>query len=57
MKMVARPCPLCRALVETHERRTNPPVLYTCSQCGAGLWLIIGMLGYRLVVAQVGVRT
>lgn len=57
MKMVARPCPLCHALVETHERRTNPPVLYTCSQCGAGLWLIIGMLGYRLVVAQVGVRT
>jgi endogenous inhibitor of DNA gyrase (YacG/DUF329 family) len=55
--MVTRECPLCAGKVETHSSRTNPPTLYTCSQCGAGLWLISGFLGYRLVVASVGVRT
>ncbi|WP_321417194.1 hypothetical protein [uncultured Methanomethylovorans sp.] len=56
MKTVARPCPLCSQLVQTNERRTVPPNLYTCPQCGAGLWLITGTLGYRLVVAHAGVR-
>jgi hypothetical protein len=55
--MVKRECPLCAGKVETHSSRTNPPTLYTCSQCGAGLWLVTGMLGSRLVVAQSGVRT
>lgn len=54
--MVQRECPICAGRVETHPSRTNPPTLYTCPQCGAGLWLSTCSLGYRLTVAQSGVR-
>lgn len=51
-----RKCPLCSGPVGTHITSTRPPTLYTCPKCGAGLWLVTCSLGYRLIVAQTGVR-
>lgn len=52
---VERRCPRCGGFVVTDRTRVNPPKIYTCPQCGAGLWLIVACsLGYKLIVAQEG---
>ena len=48
-----RPCPECGAGVESDTVKANALKTYTCSQCGAKLWLIQSALSDRLVVAQV----
>ncbi|OPY19167.1 MAG: hypothetical protein A4E23_01250 [Methanomethylovorans sp. PtaU1.Bin073] len=56
-QMIERKCPLCSGSVKTHSTHIRPLADYTCPQCGAKLWLTTCSLGYRLTVAQSGVRT
>lgn len=49
-----RPCPECGNGVESDTIKAKALKTYTCSQCGAKLWLIQGAWVDKLVVAQVG---
>lgn len=48
-----RPCPECGAGVESDIQKDKSVKTYSCSQCGAKLWLVQGSILSKLITAQV----